>query len=59
MSYLSIRGLSARLKGTPHRILRDVSLEVAAGEVRGLGRRKRRGQVDDRQGDSGHLAGVG
>lgn len=36
MSYLSIRGLSARLKGTPHRILRDVSLEVSAGEVRGL-----------------------
>lgn len=36
MSYLSIKGLSARLKGTPHRILRDVSLEVSAGEVRGL-----------------------
>lgn len=36
MSYLSIRNLSARLKGTAHRILRDVSLEVAAGDVLGL-----------------------
>jgi peptide/nickel transport system ATP-binding protein len=36
MSYLSIRNLSARLKGSGDRILRDVSLEVAAGEVRGL-----------------------
>lgn len=36
MTYLSITSLSARLKGTTHRILRDVSLDVAAGEVRGL-----------------------
>ena len=36
MSYLSIRNLSARLKGRPDQILRRVSLEVAAGEVRGL-----------------------
>ena len=36
MSFLSIRNLSARLKGRPDRILRRVSLEVAAGEVRGL-----------------------
>lgn len=36
MSYLSIRNLSARLEGTLHPILRNVSLEVAAGEVRGL-----------------------
>ncbi len=36
MSYLSIRNLSARLKGRPDHILRRVSLEVAAGEVRGL-----------------------
>jgi peptide/nickel transport system ATP-binding protein len=36
MSFLSIRNLSARLAGTSYRILRDVSLEVAAGEVRGL-----------------------
>lgn len=36
MTYLSITGLSARLKGTTHRILRNVSLDVAAGEVRGL-----------------------
>jgi peptide/nickel transport system ATP-binding protein len=36
MSFLSIRGLSARVKGAPNRLLRDVSLEVAAGEVRGL-----------------------
>jgi peptide/nickel transport system ATP-binding protein len=36
MIYLSIRNLSARLKGSGDRILRDVSLEVAAGEVRGL-----------------------
>ncbi len=31
-----MRGLSARLKGMDHRLLRGVSLEVAAGEVRGL-----------------------
>jgi len=36
MSFLSIRNLSANLKGSGDRILRDVSLEVAAGEVRGL-----------------------
>ena len=36
MSFLSIRNLSARLKSRPDRILRNVSLEVAAGEVRGL-----------------------
>ncbi len=36
MSYLSVRNLSARLKGSGERILRDVSLSVAAGEVRGL-----------------------
>lgn len=36
MNYLSIRNLSARLKGRPDAILRRVSLEVAAGEVRGL-----------------------
>ena len=35
MSYLSISGLEMRLKGGG-RLLRDVSLEVAAGEVRGL-----------------------
>ena len=36
MSFLTIEGLSARLKGTDHRLLRKVSLSVAAGEVRGL-----------------------
>jgi peptide/nickel transport system ATP-binding protein len=36
MTYLVIENLSARLKGTPHRLLRDVSLSVSAGEVRGL-----------------------
>jgi peptide/nickel transport system ATP-binding protein len=36
MSFLVIRNLTARLKGTDHRLLRGVSLEVAAGEVRGL-----------------------
>ena len=36
MCFLSIRNLSASLKGRPDRILRNVSLEVAAGEVRGL-----------------------
>src|SRR3990167_4582756 len=37
MSFLSIRNLSAALKGRPEdRILRNVSLNVAAGEVRGL-----------------------
>lgn len=37
MSFLSIRNLSAALKGRPEdRILRNVSLNVAAAEVRGL-----------------------
>ncbi|MCY1706101.1 ABC transporter ATP-binding protein [Pannonibacter sp. SL95] len=36
MSFLTLEGLSARLKGTDHRLLRKVSLSVAAGEVRGL-----------------------
>ena len=36
MSFLTLEGLSARLKGTDHRLLREVSLSVAAGEVRGL-----------------------
>jgi len=35
MSFLSVRNLSVSLKGGP-RILRDVSLDVSAGEVRGL-----------------------
>ncbi len=35
MNYLSIRNLSVRIKGGGP-LLRDVSLEVAAGEVRGL-----------------------
>ena len=36
MSYLRIKGLSARLKGTTFSILRSVSLTVDAGEVHGL-----------------------
>ncbi|OYU39814.1 MAG: ABC transporter ATP-binding protein [Pseudorhodobacter sp. PARRP1] len=36
MSFLTIHNLSARLKGRPDQILRRVSLQVAAGEVRGL-----------------------
>ena len=36
MSFLRVNGLSARLKGAGHPLLRDVSLSVAAGEVRGL-----------------------
>ncbi len=36
MSYLEIRNLSARIKGTDIRLLRDVSLAVGAGEVLGL-----------------------
>ena len=36
MSYLVIKGLSARLKGTTFPILRNVSLTVDAGEVHGL-----------------------
>lgn len=36
MSYLSIRNLSVRLRGTRTRLLRGVSLDVAATEVMGL-----------------------
>jgi peptide/nickel transport system ATP-binding protein len=36
MSYLVIKGLYSRLKGTTFPILRNVSLTVGAGEVRGL-----------------------
>lgn len=36
MAFLTIKNLSARLKGTTFAILRDVSLSVEAGEVRGL-----------------------
>ena len=36
MSYVVIKGLSARLKGTTFPILRNVSLTVGAGEVHGL-----------------------
>ncbi len=36
MSFLEVKGLTARLKGMDHRLLRGVSLQVAAGEVRGL-----------------------
>jgi peptide/nickel transport system ATP-binding protein len=36
MSYLRIKGLSARLKGTTFPILRSVSLTVDVGEVHGL-----------------------
>ena len=36
MSFLEIRNLSARLRGTTLPILRDVSLSVDPGEVRGL-----------------------
>ena len=36
MSFLQVNGLSARLKGMDHRLLRGVSLSVAAGEARGL-----------------------
>ena len=36
MSFLEIKGLSARLKGTELPLLRDVSVAVAGGEVRGL-----------------------
>ncbi len=36
MSFLSIRKLSVRIKGAQTRLLRSVSLDVAAGEVRGL-----------------------
>jgi peptide/nickel transport system ATP-binding protein len=35
-AYLEIRGLSARLKDSRHRLLRDVSISVPAGTVRGL-----------------------
>jgi peptide/nickel transport system ATP-binding protein len=36
MSFLSIRNLSVRILGADTRLLRSVSLDVAAGEVRGL-----------------------
>lgn len=36
MSYLSIRNLSVRIRGSDTRLLRSVSLEVSPGEVRGL-----------------------
>lgn len=36
MSFLEVRNLSARVRGAPGRLLRDVSLSVAPGEVRGL-----------------------
>ncbi|GAB4258602.1 MAG: ABC transporter ATP-binding protein [Pararhodobacter sp.] len=36
MSFLRIRNLSVVLRGTRHRLLRDVSLDVAATEVMGL-----------------------
>ncbi|PZR00156.1 MAG: ABC transporter ATP-binding protein [Cereibacter sphaeroides] len=36
MSFLDIRNLSARVKGSKERLLRDVSLTVETGEVRGL-----------------------
>ncbi len=36
MSFLQINGLSARLRGIGHPLLRGVSLAVAAGEARGL-----------------------
>lgn len=36
MSFLQITDLSARIKGSDHRLLRGVSLTVEAGEVRGL-----------------------
>ncbi|GAB4347515.1 MAG: ABC transporter ATP-binding protein [Oricola sp.] len=36
MSYLSISGLSVRLRGTSMRLLRDVSMTVKSGEVHGL-----------------------
>lgn len=36
MSFLTIKGLSARLKDSHFPILRDVSISVAAGEVHGL-----------------------
>lgn len=36
MTFLSVQGLSARLRGTDTRLLRRVSLDVEAGEARGL-----------------------
>src|SRR5690606_29729267 len=35
-AFLEIRRLSARLRGTPHRLLRSVDISVEAGAVRGL-----------------------
>ena len=34
--FLSIRNLSVVLAGTPHRLLRSISLDLPAGEVHGL-----------------------
>ena len=36
MTFLSVRNLSVRIKGADSRLLRSVSLDVQAGEVRGL-----------------------
>ena len=36
MSFLSVRNLSVRIRGVQSRLLRSVSMDVAAGEVRGL-----------------------
>ncbi len=36
MSFLQVTNLSARIKGSDHRLLRGVSLAVDAGQVRGL-----------------------
>jgi peptide/nickel transport system ATP-binding protein len=36
VSFLEVRNLSARVRGAPDRLLRNVSLSVAPGEVRGL-----------------------
>ncbi len=36
MSFLVVEGLTVRLRGTPHLLLRDVSLSVAPGRVQGL-----------------------
>jgi peptide/nickel transport system ATP-binding protein len=36
MSFLSVQNLSAKLRGTDHRLLRSVSLDVEPGEARGL-----------------------
>jgi peptide/nickel transport system ATP-binding protein len=59
MSFLSIRNLSARLKG-PGRSAAARRVAVGGGgRGAGAGGRKRRGQVDDRQGGAGHPAARG